>query len=118
MPLTIDECNNIANAEASRLTWLSAHTGDPGTTGANETTGPDYQRQQITWNAASNGFATAQQEAFGVLGGDYTHYGFWDAQSGGNFLGGDPLDAVSTLQAPGTLRITPNLDIASALAGG
>jgi hypothetical protein len=39
--------------------YLSLHTADPGTTGANEVSGGSYARQAITWNAASGGEQTS-----------------------------------------------------------
>lgn len=112
MPLTTDELNNTVNSTVARLVWLSAHTGDPGETGAHEVTDSDYSRQQITWNPADFGGASGTQESFNVPAGEYTHMGFWDSQTGGVFRGGEAFDTPSTLDDPGILRITPNLALA------
>ena len=37
-----------ADLNAGETYWLSAHTGDPGTTGADESADGDYARQELT----------------------------------------------------------------------
>jgi hypothetical protein len=91
----------LTNGAAVRpTTWfISLHTGDPGTTGANELlvgTDADYLRQAVTFDAPSGGQApnlgslswTADVAA---TTHDITHIGVWDAASAGNFLLGGGL---------------------------
>lgn len=96
-----------AKAEAILALWTggtiyaSLHTADPGKTGASEATG--VGRVQILtggWNAAVADGGTGgrlQDNAADVDFGTstaaetYTHFGFWDASSGGTFLGGASL---------------------------
>lgn len=80
--------------------YISLHTADPGNTGADEVSGGSYARkaQGAFGNAGSNpttlsnsadiDFATAT-----ASWGTVTHFGIWDAVSGGNFLGGYALSA-------------------------
>lgn len=82
-----------------QATWISLHTGDPGTTGANEVNGGNYARVQVNaqggaspaWGTASNRQMTnSGAVTFPQGGGDaqVTHFGIWDAQNGGNFIRG------------------------------
>jgi hypothetical protein len=75
--------------------WESAHTANPGSTGAHEiTTGIGVGgRQQVTFNAGISGVDESQTEIDIVVAGAVTvpWVGFWDSQVGGTFLGGYPL---------------------------
>lgn len=69
--------------------YLSAHTGDPGETGANELAGGNYTRIAApTWNAPSGRAITnADIVKFPLMiaaVGTITHIAVWDAMSGGN----------------------------------
>ncbi|WP_022699291.1 phage tail fiber protein [Euryhalocaulis caribicus] len=68
---------------------LSLHTGDPGSTGANEVTGGSYARQPAAFDAADAGSrALSGDETFAVPGSTtVTHVGIFDALTDGNFLG-------------------------------
>lgn len=93
--------------------YISLHTGDPGETGANETTGTSYARLAVTnnatnWPAASSGakangtvftFATPGSGGWGTV----THFGIWDASTSGNFLGGSSLAASRTINEADTV---------------
>lgn len=72
-------------------TYVSLHTGSPGTTGANEVAGgsPAYARKSISFSAASGGSkSSSSQPVLDVPAGTtVTHLGLWDAVSSGNFLG-------------------------------
>ena len=63
-------------------------------TGANELTGgaPAYARMAMTWGPAAAGAkATSSAALFNVPGGAFVRFiGFWDAPTGGNFLGMTP----------------------------
>lgn len=78
--------------------FISMHTGDPGATGASECSGSGYARQSLTFNAASAKAATNASATTNTLSGalgPVTHFGIWDASTGGNFLYGG---AVTTAQ--------------------
>ena len=100
--------------------YISAHTGDPGLTGANEVTGNAYQRQAVTMGAPSEGISTNSAEVdFPVATpsnwGTITHFGIWDAQSSGNFMYGGALTSPVTINASNELIIkTGQLSIALA----
>ena len=56
--LAIPAANAAVNAVTALIGFLSLHTTDPSTTGANEVTGGSYARQAIVFGAASGGTAT------------------------------------------------------------
>lgn len=100
----------LAAIVASR--YVSAHTGDPGTTGANEvpssngyarvaggTFAPSGANPTVTDNDAVIEFPLATGSW-----GTVTHFGLWDASSGGNFIGGDALTASKAIAADDVLR--------------
>lgn len=110
MPLIVAERNYLADQGAARGTYISMHTGDPGTTGANEATGgsPAYARKQTTWGAASAGSAVGSQVSFDVAAGTYTHFGVWSAVTGGTFRGGNALPASQgNASAQSVIQFTP-----------
>ena len=84
--------------------YLSLHTADPGTTGANELAGGSYARQAITFAAASGGSkASNDAQAFTgmpAVSGDLW-IGIWSAATAGTFLLGDPSAAVTGPVAAG-----------------
>lgn len=113
MPLTDNERNAIATAEAARLLFASLHTANPGTTGANEVTGgsPAYARKSLSFAAASGGTATASEVTFDVPAGTYTHFGVWDAATAGTFRGGNPLSASQVVSSQGQIKLTVSLPV-------
>lgn len=98
-------------AAAAAGTWFALHTGDPGTTGANEATGTGAARGQTTWGSpAGNPTTTAGSQAvIGAPAGTFTHWGQWSAASGGTFQRGGPLPASEVYGAPGSYGLTPTL---------
>lgn len=115
MPYTDSALNDAVNGIATNATWISAHTADPSTTGANEVTGGSYARQQTTWGSASSGDRTGSEVSVPIPAGTtVTHWGLWSAQSGGTFKGGFPLSASEVFGSAGTLDHTPTLDADSA----
>lgn len=111
MSLSVTARNALADAFAAGATWISVHTGDPGTTGANEVVGGPYARKQTVWGAASGGDRIGSQVLVDVgAGGPYTHFGVWSAVSGGTFYGGNTLTPAETFAGTGQLRITPTID--------
>lgn len=70
--------------------YLSLHSADTGTTGANEFTGGGYTRQPIVFGAAAGG-AVANTGAVSVPNAGTTaatHTGIWSAATGGTFRAG------------------------------
>jgi hypothetical protein len=83
---------------------LSLHTADPTDAGTGaEVSGNGYGRQAITFNAAhaTNGSTTnSSSETFTASGGSFgtvTHFGIFDASSGGNLLYHGALTASKTI---------------------
>jgi len=83
--------------------WCSLHTADPGKTGASEAAGGPYVRRSadaytpVDDSGSSKRVRGAIVLSFQVPAGTYTHIGLWDAQSGGNFLGGGALSSPATV---------------------
>lgn len=100
---TTGQKNTLASAYAAAGSWVSLHTGTPGSTGASEATGgsPAYARKQTTWGSASGGAITGSSVTFDVPLGTYSHWGLWTASSGGTFLDGGALSSSVTLSAQG-----------------
>jgi hypothetical protein len=98
--------NALANTYAAQGSWLSLHTGTPGSTGASEATGgsPAYARKQTTWGAAASSTVTGTEVTFDVPAGSYSHWGLWTAATGGTFLDGGALTATVTLSAQGQVK--------------
>lgn len=98
------------DAIAAVSTWVSLHTGDPSTTGANEVSGgsPAYARKQATWNAASGGARTLQADlTFDVPACTVAWVGLWDSATTGNFRGKhDVTDEVFASQGNYVVRAT------------
>jgi hypothetical protein len=94
----------------SAQVWMSLHTADPSTTGANETSGgaPAYARKQVTWTSGSTGTLTAPAVTFDAKLGSYPYGGFWTASTGGTFLGSQQLAPGITLDGQGTITVTPS----------
>lgn len=81
-----------AVAQNSGATWFSLHTGDPGTTGANEVVGGGYARIQALYPAATTGSSVTAGATHSVPAGTtVTHFGRWTAVSGGTFYTGGAL---------------------------
>lgn len=109
MALTPTEVGVITTAEAARITQLSLHTADPGTTGANEATGgsPAYARKTTTVTAAG-GVGTSTQVTFDVPAATYTHFGCWN---GATFVGGNPLATSQVVSSQGQVKLTATLTV-------
>lgn len=110
MGLSTAGLNAGVNGVAAAGTWISAHTGNPSTSGANEVAGGSYARQQTTWAAASNGSRVGSQVHSPIPAGtSVTYWGIWSAVTGGTFLGGWQLSAQEDFGSDGTLDHTPTL---------
>lgn len=118
MALSDSARNAAADAVAAIAGYASLHTGDPGTTGANEVTGgtPAYARKPVTWAAAVAGTASASAAVtFDVPAGtNVTHGGLWSAATGGTFRAGDDLPAPEDFGSQGTYDLTPSITFNSA----
>lgn len=95
-PVFVDAAANAGlNAIAALVTHLSLHSGDPGTTGANEVTGgsPAYARKAVTWGAAaSRQVDIASAVAFDVPASTTAFWvGMWSALSAGTYYGAIPV---------------------------
>lgn len=92
--------NSILDA-AYQSVFVSLHTGNPGTTGANEVAGGSYARQAETFGSAASGeLVNASDITFADMpSAIITYVGFWSLVSGGTFLGGAPLATPETVVA-------------------
>jgi hypothetical protein len=74
--------------------YLSAHSADPGTTGANELTGGRYSRGTAVMGAASSGSRVSSGTPYiPANGGDSaTHVCMWTAETGGVCLAGGQIN--------------------------
>jgi hypothetical protein len=96
----------VAYSEAAF--WVKLHLGDPGAAGtanpAAETT-----RQQATFGSAAASRAISNTVAVEWTNVStletYTHVSFWDASTGGNFLGRDDLSSSAAVDVGDTFRI-------------
>ena len=116
MPLIVGERNQMLATEATRLKFMSLHTADPTTVGDHEATGGStpYARKAQPWpNAAANGQIVGSQVAFDAPAGSYSYAGYWDAATGGNFLGGSALATAQTLNSQGVIQVTPTFNLTS-----
>ena len=94
MGFTPAEKEELASHAGSRAAYVSLHTADPSTTGANEATGgsPAYARKPVTFVAgSSDGVVSGTAVVFDIPAGTYTHIGLWDAVTAGVFRGGEAL---------------------------
>lgn len=86
-----DGKNSLLDGLAADAAYMSLHTGDPSTTGANEVTGgsPAYARKSVTWAAASAGALTSTNaQVFDVPASTtITYIGLWSALTTGTFYG-------------------------------
>lgn len=100
--------NELANKYGTLGVWISLHTSDPGTTGANEASGgsPAYARQRTDWSAAVAGAITGSEVTIDAPAGTYTHAAIWSAATGGTFI--DKVAITSTvLGSQGQIKVTP-----------
>ena len=111
MAFTDAALNAAVGAVTALGSWISAHTGDPSTTGANEVTGGSYARKQTTWGSALAGDQTGSQVSIDIPAGTtVTHWGIWSASSGGTFRGGFDVSPSEGFGAAGVLNVTPTVD--------
>lgn len=103
------------NPMSSGDPYISLHTGDPGTTGANEVTGGTYTRQRPAFNAAASGSAknTSAVEFTLMPTATVTYVGVWTAATNGTFMLGGALSASVSVTAGNTLTLTAEHIIAA-----
>lgn len=92
--------NSILNSLCRAVSWtapaafyVKLHTGDPGSAGTANAAG-NTTRVAATLSAASGGSITNSADINWTNVGTaetYSHVSFWDASSGGTFLGSDDL---------------------------
>lgn len=98
----------LALAYGAEGNFISLHTADPGTTGANEATGGGYARQATTWSGgAVDGVIAGTQVEVPVPAGTFTHVGIFDAVTAGNFVDSYAIPGGVTLSVIGTVKVTP-----------
>lgn len=102
----------------SLITHASLHTGDPGTSGANEASGgsPAYARVPVSFGAATTpGEMSHGSLTWNLPAGTFTHVGYWSALTGGQFYASDDLATAQVLSSSGQLTIVSALaDLAAA----
>lgn len=108
----VNELNNalaeIVTTKAAK--FISLHTANPGTTGANEVAGGTYARVATTWGSIAGGTVTGSQVTVNVPAGvTITHWGVWDAATGVNYYDGGPLPSSEAYGSAGTYLLTPTL---------
>lgn len=91
--------------------YVSLHTADPGTTGANEISGNAYARQgPVAFTNAGNEPTIASNSAIvtypaaTAAWGTITHFGDWDAATGGNFRGSGAVATPKAVNSGDTAR--------------
>jgi len=100
MSLTVALRDDMLDAIDGVAVFASLHSADPGDDGGDQV----GDREPITWSDASNGSkVSAAAVTFTVPADGHVAYGgLWDAETGGNFLGGGPLSAAEDFAAEGT----------------
>jgi hypothetical protein len=100
----------VLTAFENAAKYISLHTGDPGTTGANELTGgtPAYGAVATAWTAPTvDTAALSNQPTFNVPAGvTITHMAYRDAATGGNVLVSRQLPNAETYAGQGTYTLT------------
>lgn len=100
--------------------YLSLHTADPGTTGANEVTGGSYARQAIQFAAPSAGTQSSNtSQSFTNMPAEPTgvpYCGVWTAASGGTFLWGGLVSGGSGAITGGSTVAVASGGVSAALA--
>lgn len=99
--------NLMLDGFGTGVTFVSLHTADPSTNGANEVSGGSYTRESVSWaSAASGSVSTSASVVFDVPGSTtITHLGYWSASTSGTFYGSRALDTNQTFATAGTYTI-------------
>ncbi|WP_327139345.1 phage tail fiber protein [Nocardia sp. NBC_01327] len=104
--------NALCTTYSQQGAYISIHTADPGSSGANEASGgsPAYARIQTTWGTAASSQITGSAVTINLAAGTYTYAGIWTAATGGTFIDKVAI-ASTTLGAQGSLIVTPTFSI-------
>lgn len=105
MSFTNAGLNAGTNGITAAFPWVSLHTADPSTTGANEAA---VARKNPSWPAASgtgDSMVTNLTFTGGVINGACTFVGLWSTSSGGTFGGGFALSGNQTFDSSGNYTI-------------
>ncbi|AYR01093.1 hypothetical protein SEA_LEMOND_28 [Mycobacterium phage LeMond] len=106
----------VITAIGAQGALISLHSADPGVTGASEITGGSYARKSTTWGTAAivSGGADAGKaqivgstQSFSVPAGVPVAY-YSVRKSDGTFLYAKPLTPGVTLNAAGSIDVTPS----------
>lgn len=99
-------CRSVAWTEPAAF-YVKLHLGDPGASGASNAAA-NTTRQSVTFSAASAGAITNSAAVTWTSVPNtetYSHISFWDAVSGGTFIGSDALDVARSVTAGDTFEI-------------
>ena len=88
---------------ASTDFYVSLHSADPGTTGANAITAPGRQSTQFSGSDGALDNDSALQ--WTNVQTEPTHFGVWTASSGGTFKAGGDITGISGFSAGDTIDI-------------
>jgi hypothetical protein len=107
MALTAGALNVMLDAFGNAAAFVSLHTDNPGSNGANEVSNGEYARLDPNWGVADNGTLTnADPIVFDVPGSTTIKFlGYWSLADGGTFYGSRALDADQTYATAGTYTI-------------
>lgn len=98
------------DAIGAAATFISLHSADPGTTGANEISGGTYARVATTWGSAAASSKAGSQVTINVPAATtVTYWGVWTAGTAGTYYEGGALPASETYGGAGTYLLTPTL---------
>lgn len=106
MALEENVLNTAVDAVTAELSWISLHSADPSTSGANETSDA---RLSATWASASSGSASITNDPLSFTGpnsGAITHVGAWDSETMGVWKGSAPIVGDSSFNANGDFDLT------------
>jgi hypothetical protein len=90
MGLSTAAKNALADDFAALAGYVSAHSADPGDTGASELAGGTYARKAATWTASSGGVVnfTGTLPTLDIPAGSTVAFlGLWSAVTAGTWLG-------------------------------
>lgn len=110
----LDQILNNAAAPAVSTPYVALHTGDPGSTGANEVTGGGYGRVGGSFGTPSGGTCSndATVDFTNMPSATLTHVSIWDASTAGNMIVGGALTTSKTTNSGDTFRMaTGDLDV-------
>jgi len=98
-------------APLTTTAYVSLHTADPGTTGANEVSGGAYARQgSVAFTNAGNEPTVASNSAIVTFPvatanwGTISYFGLWTAVSGGAFQGSGSITTPAAVNSGDTAR--------------